>query len=62
MSKLVSVFDNIGLLDAPISKLAASITKTPLLKTVIQTAANVTEEGGQEFIQNYISTVNKRLT
>ena len=52
----------VGLLDAPISKLAASITKTPLLKTVIQTAANVTEEGGQEFIQNYISTVNKRLT
>lgn len=51
-----------GLLDAPISKLAASITKTPLFKTVIQTAANVAEEGGQEFIQNYISTVNKRLT
>ena len=51
-----------GLVDKPIRKLSAAITKNPIMKTVIQTVLSAGAEGVEEVAQNYISTINKRLT
>ena len=51
-----------GLVDKPIRKLSAAITKNPIMKTVIQTVLSAAAEGVEEVAQNYISTINKRLT
>ena len=51
-----------GLVDKPIRKLSAAITKNPIMKTVIQTGLSAAAEGVEEVAQNYISTINKRLT
>lgn len=52
----------VGLLDKPISKLASHIVRTPLAKTMVETGLNMLEEGGQEVAQNFITTINKRVT
>lgn len=52
----------VGLLDKPISKLASHILRTPLAKTMVETGLNMLEEGGQEVAQNFITTINKRVT
>lgn len=51
-----------GLLDKPISNLASHIVKTPLAKTMVETGLDMLEEGMQESAQNYITTINKRVT
>lgn len=51
-----------GFLDKPISNLASHIVKTPLAKTMVETGLDMLEEGMQESAQNYITTINKRVT
>lgn len=51
-----------GLLDKPMSVLAGAITKTPIAKTIIQASGNIAGEGLEETGQNYLTTLNKRLT
>ncbi len=51
-----------GLLDKPISNLASHIARTPLAKTMVETGFDMLEEGMQESAQNYITTINKRVT
>nr|DAH82214.1 MAG TPA: nuclease [Caudoviricetes sp.] len=51
-----------GLLDKPISNLASHIVRTPLAKTMVETGLDMLEEGMQESAQNYITTINKRVT
>lgn len=51
-----------GLLDKPISNLASHIVRTPLAKTMVETGFDMLEEGMQESAQNYITTINKRVT
>ena len=51
-----------GLLDKPMSVLAGAITKTPISKTIIQAGGNIAGEGLEETGQNYLTTLNKRLT
>ncbi len=51
-----------GLLDKPMSVLAGAITKTPIAKTIIQASGNIAGEGFEETGQNYLTTLNKRLT
>lgn len=51
-----------GFLDKPISNLASHIVKTPLAKTMVETGFDMLEEGMQESAQNYITTINKRVT
>lgn len=51
-----------GFLDKPISNLASHIVKTPLAKTMVETGLDMLEEGMQESTQNYITTINKRVT
>lgn len=51
-----------GFLDKPISNLASHIVRTPLAKTMVETGFDMLEEGMQESAQNYITTINKRVT
>lgn len=51
-----------GWLDKPLSVLAGAITKTPISKTIIQAGGNIAGEGLEETGQNYLTTLNKRLT
>lgn len=51
-----------GLFDKPMSVLAGAITKTPIAKTIIQASGNIAGEGFEETGQNYLTTLNKRLT
>lgn len=50
-----------GLLTNQTAKIATKLAKNPLAKTAIQTGLTMLEEGGQEFAQSYITTLNKHI-
>lgn len=50
-----------GIVSNQTAKVAAKLAKSPLAKTAIQTGLTMLEEGGQEFVQSYITTLNKQI-